>query len=299
MSFKPQILNHGDAARAWARERQGTGLRVGFVPTMGALHAGHLSLVAAARRECDATIASVFVNPTQFAPHEDFARYPRDLEADVALLAQAGCDAVFTPTADEIYPAGFCTTVDVGPVARVLEGAARPTHFVGVATVVLKLLHLTHADLAYFGRKDYQQTVVVQRLVADLNVPCGVRVCPIVREADGLAMSSRNRYLSGEDRARAVSLSAGLRAAEALVQRGERDAGALRGAVERELSAAGVEHDYIELVADGSVTPVETLAGPSTLLVAARLGGVRLIDNAQLDPAARDPKDHGEVGPPC
>jgi pantoate--beta-alanine ligase len=190
------------------------GQKIGVVPTMGALHAGHLSLVKAARVDCDRVIATIFVNPTQFAPTEDLAKYPRTLGEDLELLAAEGVDAVLVPKEEEIYPPGFSTYVEPPAVARGWEGAARPTHFRGVATVVLKLLNMTRADICYLGQKDFQQVAVVRKMVADLNVPCEIRMCPTVRDPDGLAMSSRNRYLSPADRKIGLSLSRTLFAAE-------------------------------------------------------------------------------------
>jgi pantoate--beta-alanine ligase len=250
---------------------------------MGALHEGHMSLVDASRAECDLTIATIFVNPTQFAPHEDFDKYPRPLERDLSLLGGRGCDVVFTPTTADMYPPGHATIVEVGPVSQVLEGAYRPTHFRGVATVVMKLFQLAPADRAYFGRKDYQQTLVIRRFVEDLNVPIELRICPIVRERDGLAMSSRNVYLSADERRRALSLNQSLRLAEQLAAGGERSVAAIEQQM-RELigRAAGVEIQYIAFVADGTVTPVETIAGPTTIALAAHVGKTRLIDNARV-----------------
>jgi pantoate--beta-alanine ligase len=253
---------------------------VGLVPTMGALHDGHLSLLDAARAECDLAVVTVFVNPTQFAPEEDFQRYPRDLERDLALLAARGCGLVFAPAASEMYRPGHATFVDVGPLGQVLEGEFRPTHFRGVATVVLKLFQLAPADRAYFGRKDYQQTLVVRQMVADLNVPVEVCVCPTVREPDGLAMSSRNAYLSADERQRALVLSRSLWLAERLVSDGERDVETIRRQIEREINlVGGIDVQYIAFVADGSVTPVETIDGPTTVAIAAKVGKTRLIDN--------------------
>ena len=183
-------------------------------------HEGHLSLVDAARAECDLSVVSVFVNPTQFGPKEDLSRYPRDLDRDLALLGSRGCDLVFAPTVEEMYPAGYETSVDVGTLGRELEGEYRPDHFRGVATVVLKLFQIVPAEIAFFGRKDYQQSLVVRRMVDDLNVPIEIRVCPTVREADGLAMSSRNAYLSADERRRGLALSQSLQLAERLVREG-------------------------------------------------------------------------------
>src|SRR5947207_1716490 len=208
----------GDAVRNAVRTARAENRTIGLVPTMGALHAGHLSLVERSCRETGFTVVSIFVNPTQFGPQEDFAKYPRNLEADLQALAAYPVDLVFVPAVDDMYPAISATAVEVGPVAAKWEGACRPGHFRGVATVVLKLLNLVQPDVAYFGQKDYQQTVVVRRMVADLDVPVEIRVCPTVREPDGLAMSSRNVYLSPEERRKALSLSRGLRRAEELVR---------------------------------------------------------------------------------
>jgi pantoate--beta-alanine ligase len=247
---------------------------------MGALHEGHLSLVDAARAECDMAVVTIFVNPTQFAPHEDFRQYPRDLDRDLALLGDRGCDLVFVPTDDEMYRPGHATFIDVGPIGEVLEGEYRPTHFRGVATVVMKLFQLAPADRAYFGRKDYQQSLVVRQMVADLNVPIDVRVCPIVREPDGLAMSSRNAYLTSDERQRARVLYRSLRLAEELAAVGERDAATIRQQMRREIERTpGVELQYIAFVTDGTVTPVETITGPTTVAIAAVVGKTRLIDN--------------------
>lgn len=276
----PSVITHGHKLHEALRALRGSGRTIGLVPTMGALHEGHLSLLGAARAECDATIVTIFVNPTQFGPDEDFRRYPRNLDRDVALVRERGCDLVFAPSAEEMYRPGHATFVDVGPIGRVLEGEFRPTHFSGVATVVLKLFLLVPADRAYFGRKDYQQTLVIRQLVADLNVPIDVRVCPIVREADGLAMSSRNAYLSDSERQRALALPRSLRLAEELVASGEREVAAIRRQMEREIDVAGgVELQYIAFVTDGTVDPVERIEGPTTVAIAAKVGKTRLIDN--------------------
>jgi pantoate--beta-alanine ligase len=219
-SVNPQLLTDGEAVRQTVVKARAAGKTVGLVPTMGALHEGHLSLLGAARAECDLTIVSIFVNPTQFAPQEDYRTYPRDLERDVALLGSRGCDLVFAPSDKSMYAANHTTFVDVGAIGQVLEGEYRPTHFRGVATIVLKLFHLAPGNRAYFGRKDYQQTIVVRQMVADLNVPIDVRVCPTIREPDGLALSSRNTYLSTDERRRAVALWRSLRVAEQLADDG-------------------------------------------------------------------------------
>jgi pantoate--beta-alanine ligase len=279
----PRVITEGASLRETILAARATGDIVGFVPTMGALHEGHLSLIDASRAECDLTVVSIFVNPSQFSPREDFGRYPRDLDRDLALVEPRGCDIVFAPTVDEMYRPGAATTIDVGPLSQALEGAARPTHFRGVATVVMKLFQLAPADSAYFGQKDYQQTLVVRQMVADLDVPIGIRVCPTIREPDGLAMSSRNAYLSIAERRSAVSLSQSLRLAEKLVADGERDAAAIRAKMEAHLRlSGGVDLDYIAFVADGTVTPVTTITGPTVVVMAAKVGKTRLIDNLRI-----------------
>lgn len=266
------------------RDAQRAGKVVGLVPTMGALHDGHLSLVDAARRQCDLVIASIFVNPTQFGLKEDLAKYPRDLDRDLALLAERRCDLVFAPAVEEMYPAGFDTSIDVGAVARPLEGEFRSGHFRGVATVVMKLFQLAPVDRAYFGQKDYQQTLVVRQMARDLNVPIAICVCPTVREPDGLAMSSRNAYLSTDDRRRAVALAEGLRLAQELHHAGERDPQRIESAMRSHLARAGpIQVQYIALVRDGTVEPVKQIDGPTVVAIAAVVGGTRLIDNVRLE----------------
>ncbi|HXY39280.1 MAG TPA: pantoate--beta-alanine ligase [Vicinamibacteria bacterium] len=269
--------------REWRRSAAGT---LGLVPTMGALHAGHLSLLAAALRENERVAATLFVNPTQFGPAEDFARYPRDLARDQALLEGQGCDALFAPTVEEMYPAGSETTVDVGSVARPLEGERRPGHFRGVATVVLKLLQIATPDRAYFGEKDAQQLAVIRRLVEDLDVRVEIRGCPIVREADGLALGSRNAYLSPEDRRAATVLFRALEAAEALWRGGERRSEALRCAMEQAIAKEPrARLDYAAVADPRTYQPLLTAADrPARLLLAVFFGRTRLIDNRLLEP---------------
>jgi pantoate--beta-alanine ligase len=283
----PQLVADGEAVRAAVLRSRQAGKSIGLVPTMGALHDGHLSLLETARTECDLSIVSIFVNPTQFSPQEDFRSYPRDLERDLELLGRIGCDIVFAPTEKGMYSASHATYVDVGPIGQMLEGEFRPTHFRGVATVVLKLFQLAPADRAYFGRKDYQQSIVVRQMVADLNVPIDVRVCPTVREPDGLAMSSRNVYLSAEDRRRATALSKALRIAEQLVNDGERDVASIRRLMQQEIdSAGGIKTQYIAFVADGTLIPVAHIDGPTTIALAAIVGNTRLIDNTLVATAS-------------
>jgi pantoate--beta-alanine ligase len=280
----PEVIRDGRALRQRILAARQAGHTIGLVPTMGALHEGHLSLVDAARTECDLAVVTIYVNPTQFAPSEDFRRYPRDLDRDLTLLGTRGCDLVFTPDDETMYGLGDATFIDVGPMATVLEGEFRPTHFRGVATVVMKLFQLAPADRAYFGRKDYQQTLVVRRMVEDLKVPIDIGVCPIVREPDGLAMSSRNVYLSADERRRALALSRSLQTAEQMANDGERDVETIRSAMRREIESAGViDVQYIAFVADGSVTPVKRIEGPTTIALAANVGRTRLIDNVLLD----------------
>lgn len=257
---------------------------LGLVPTMGFLHEGHLSLVRRAREECGAVAVSIFVNPTQFAASEDLDRYPRDEARDLQLLEEAGADFVFLPTPEIIYPPGFATQVTVGPIAEVLEGAARPGHFAGVATVVAKLLNIVQPERAYFGQKDGQQCAVIRQLVRDLDVPVTVVVGETVRETDGLAMSSRNVYLSGPERTAAPVLYRALKAAEALFRGGETSAEALRQAMRRVVATVpAAELDYAS-IADGETLQELEAIGPAGAMasLALRLGRTRLIDNLVL-----------------
>jgi len=273
-----------DARRQLAGARS-HGRRVGLVPTMGALHAGHRSLLLAAREECDVVVMSLFVNPAQFGPGEDLDAYPRDEAADLALADASGVDLVFAPPAAEIYPDGFATSVTVRGVSEPLEGAARGTeHFAGVATVVTKLLNIVQPDVAYFGQKDAQQALVIRRLVADLDIPVRIAVCPTVREADGLALSSRNAYLTANDRAHALGLARALERATTLIAAGERDPVAAGGAARDELAAHEVDPEYLEIVDPDTLAPVEEIDGPVLVAVAARVGGARLIDNVIATP---------------
>jgi len=257
--------------------------RVGLVPTMGALHEGHLSLVRIAREQADDVVASIFVNPTQFGPREDLARYPRSLDADLAALSSAGCQLAFVPAAADIYPPGFSTFVEPPAVAQPLEGACRPGHFRGVATVVLKLFQLIPANFACFGQKDYQQLQVIRRLVLDLGLPIEIVACPTVREADGLAMSSRNRYLSPAQRQQAVALSRALTKAAELVESGQRSGDAIRQAMRNMLTAAGIERiDYVAVADREMLANLAEVNGPAVALVAAFVGDTRLIDNRLL-----------------
>jgi len=261
-----------------------SGQRIGFVPTMGYLHEGHASLIRQSTARCDTTVVSVFVNPTQFGPGEDLARYPRDLERDQNLCLRLGVAILFIPEPAEIYPTGFATSIEVGPMGDALCGRFRPGHFRGGATVVTKLFNLVQPDLAFFGQKDLQQTSILRRVVKDLNLPVDILVAPTVREPDGLALSSRNAYLAPEARKLALGISRGLFAAEERFRQGERDAGNLAATVREELRGM----DAIQYCEAVDPVTLDSLAGaitrPAALCVAVLLGGTRLIDNVLLSP---------------
>lgn len=276
-----QVVEDIEALR---RARPGLPGHVGLVPTMGALHEGHLELVRAAKRENDSVIVTIFVNPTQFGANEDYGAYPRDLPGDLALLEREGVDLVFTPTPKLMYPPGYRTYVHVEEVTQGLEGERRPGHFVGVATVVAKLFNLTQPQVAYFGQKDAQQVVVLQHLARDLNFPLRIAVCETVREPDGLAMSSRNRYLKPEQRAAAASIYGALRAAADAYERGERRPEALRRAARTVLEAVpGAEIDYVALNDPRTLRGIiEATEQPILLSLVVKIGRPRLLDNALL-----------------
>ena len=279
-----EVLRTVAGLRQWSRDERNGGNTIGIVPTMGALHAGHASLIRAAAAACERVAVSIFVNPTQFGPSEDYARYPRTFEADCALAQAEGADAVFAPTVEELYPAGGTTFVEVEGLGNRLDGASRPGHFRGVATVVAKLLIASEADRAFFGQKDAAQVAVMRRMVADLRLPAEIVVCPIVREPDGLALSSRNRYLSPAERAQALVLSRAIRQAESLASAGERRSSALIAAARRSFAAVPeVRIDCIAAVDWATLDPV-AIAAPGTLFaVAAWVGQTRLIDNTILN----------------
>jgi pantoate--beta-alanine ligase len=266
------------AALAWRR----AGRRIGLVPTMGYLHAGHLSLVALARLDCDVVVVSIFVNPTQFGPQEDLAKYPRDFERDAACCREAGVDAIFAPEPGDMYAADFSTWVTEEWLSQPLCGARRPGHFRGVVTVVAKLFNAVLPDVAVFGQKDAQQCLVIQRLVRDLNFPVTLRIGPIRREADGLAMSSRNVYLSSDERQRALAISRGVRAAEAAFAAGERSGVVLCAKVHDAITAAGGRPDYVELRSRQDLRELPAASEPAVLAVAAFFGVTRLLDNSFL-----------------
>ena len=276
---------------AFAAEVRSQSKTLALVPTMGALHEGHLSLVRRAKTQCDVIVVSMFVNPTQFGPTEDLARYPRSPEKDLALLRPLGVDVVFAPSSSEIYPAGFATFLDPGQIATVFEGAIRPGHFRGVATVVLKLFNIVRPDMAFFGQKDFQQVVVIRRLVEDLNLPVRIAVCPIVREADGLAKSSRNAYLKAEDRKAALLLSRSLKRAEEMAQAGEGDAQKVLEEMRKTFGAEPrIQLDYAAIVNPATLEPVTQVIPGSVALLAARLGTLRLIDNLIFGPQGSTPE---------
>jgi len=262
--------------------RRGGG-RLGFVPTMGALHEGHLSLVRAARASCGVVAASIFVNPTQFGPAEDLAKYPRSFERDCELLEREGVELVFAPSVEEMYPAGAVTWVTVEGLSDKLDGRSRPGHFRGVTTVVAKLFHVVEPDAAFFGQKDAAQVAIIRRMVGDLNLAVEIVVCPIVREADGLAMSSRNAYLDGEQRKRALVLHRSLVRVQELVDAGERDVGRLMAAGREEFARENsVRLDYFEIVDAETLDGLESVSGGALVAVAAFVGNTRLIDNVLL-----------------
>ncbi len=269
---------------ALAGERR-AGRTIGLVPTMGSFHEGHLSLIRRARADCDVVVVSLFVNPAQFSPSEDFAAYPRDEASDTVRARAEGVDLLFAPALDEVYPRGFDATVSVGGLTETLEGDPGQrgrSHFAGVTTVVAKLFNMVGPDVAYFGQKDAQQALVIRKLVHDLDIPVRIEVCPTVRDPDGLALSSRNAYLSVNERERALALSRALRAAQARVEGGDRDAAAVLAAARTELDRSGVLPEYLELRSLRDLSPVERVNGSTLLAVAARVGRTRLIDNTIL-----------------
>src|SRR5215469_264559 len=274
----------------WMKEKARTARQeqriVGLVPTMGALHAGHLALVERAKRECSPVYASIFLNPKQFAPNEDLSRYPRPLEVDVKKLTAAKVDGLFLPDAAEVYPPGFSSYISVDGLSEKLEGKSRPGHFRGVSTVVMKLFQVVQPRYAYFGRKDAQQVRIVQQMARDLNLDTEIVVCPIVREVDGLAMSSRNAYLSAEDRKAATVLHRALQAAQGEIGRGVRDSLQLQNAIGKVLEAEPRAHaDYAEIVDAETFDPVVRISRRSYALLAVQVGKTRLIDNMLIEPA--------------
>ncbi len=284
-------VRKAEAARRIVKDVHRSGKTIGFVPTMGALHSGHLSLIRRARKETDFVAVSIFVNPTQFVPGEDFERYPRRFTRDKRLLQKEGVDLLFAPDVHQMYPKGFSTYVVEENLTKVLCGRRRPGHFRGVTTIVAKLLNLLNPDRAYFGQKDYQQSVVIERMVKDLNIDTKVVVSPAVRERGGLAVSSRNDYLSQEERKKALCLYEALKVARALAKRGERDCQKIVKAMKRRiLQEKGVRIDYVSIVHSETLKELSTLEGKAVAAVAVWVGKARLIDNAALYPkVAYDP----------
>jgi pantoate--beta-alanine ligase len=280
-----KIVRTVKALREAVSNARSRGERVALVPTMGAFHEGHLSLMRRARERCGCVIVSLFVNPTQFNERADLDRYPRDEARDAAMAEAVGVDLLFAPLADEVYPAGFATMVEVSGVSEPLEGAMRgPAHFRGVATVVAKLFNLAQPDEAFFGQKDAQQALLIRRMARDLDFPVHVEVCPTVRERDGLAMSSRNALLDAESRRRATALSRALFAVERAVAGGERDAERALAVGRAVLATGGIEPEYLAAVSAETLAPVTTLGGETLIALAARVGTVRLIDNVVVRP---------------
>ena len=280
LAVATSVLALRRAVESWRR----AGERVALVPTMGALHAGHLALVEHGRAAADRVVASIFVNPTQFGANEDLSRYPRDAAGDKAKLAGAGCDLLFMPSVAEMYPDGFSTRIDPGPLGAVLEGQFRPGHFAGVATVVAKLLLQARPDIACFGEKDYQQLQIIRRIVRDLDIPMAIEGVPIVREPDGLALSSRNAYLNPAERRIVPALHRVLREAVSRAAQGEKPGEIAAGASAALLRAGFAKVDYVALCAADSLAPLERLDRNGRILAAAWLGKTRLIDNLPLDP---------------
>ncbi len=288
-----RIVESPEAFRGALEVARAMGHRVGFVPTMGALHEGHLALVTEARARGATFVAlSLFVNPTQFGPNEDYSRYPRTFDADFARCREAKVDVLFAPAREAMYPKGFASVVEVRGLTDVLEGVHRPGHFAGVTTIVAKLFGLAGSCVAVFGRKDYQQWKVIERMARDLDMAVEVVGMPTVREADGLALSSRNRYLSPEERQRALAIARGLRAAVHALDAGERDAATLAGLARREIEPVFDAIDYVAIADADSLAPIDRVADRAVLAVAAKIGATRLIDNVVLG------EERGPAGPP-
>jgi len=279
-----KIIKDIDEMKEYSRQARREGKKIGFVPTMGYLHDGHASLIKAAREECDIVVISVFVNPIQFGPEEDLDRYPRDMEKDGKIAEDCGADVIFTPDRENMYPVGYSTYVDVtGNITETLCGLSRPGHFLGVATVVAKLFNIVGPDMSYFGQKDAQQQVVVKRMVEDLNMDTGIRLMPVIREEDGLAMSSRNTYLAPVERGQALSIYRSLLRAEELVTEGERSAEKIKKEM-REILEMGpdLRIDYVEVVDGDDLRKLENVRDNTLIAVAAFIGKTRLIDNTLI-----------------
>jgi pantoate--beta-alanine ligase len=293
-----EIIRTVSWMKEFSRKERAENRILGLVPTMGALHEGHISLIKRARAECSSVVASIFVNPTQFSPSEDFAKYPRNLPGDTAKLEAAGIDALFLPQAKDIYPPNYSTYVTVEGLSDRLEGRLRPGHFRGVSTVVLKLLQIVQPHFAYFGRKDAEQAAIISRMATDLNLDSEIAVCPIVREADGLAMSSRNVYLNAEDRSAAPVLYRALQAVQKSLQNGERDTASLQSAAQRVLALESrAKLDYAEVVDAETFQPLASISRNAYILLAARFGNTRLLDNmlVKFTPGSSGAEPHTEL----
>lgn len=279
-----EVFENIPAMKQFVHMKKAEGKTIGFVPTMGYLHSGHLSLIKKSTSQNDVTVISIFVNPTQFGENEDLDQYPRDFERDCRLAQEAGADAVFFPTAGMMYPEGYKTYVEVVDITKRLCGVTRPTHFKGVTTVVTKLFHIVAPDRAYFGQKDAQQLLVIRRMVKDLNMDIEIVGCPIVRETDGLAMSSRNLYLSGEERMQATVLNQSLEMAEKMIDSGERDSNTVKKAIKEKIGTMELARiDYVELVDTESLLPAQRITGEVLIALAVYFGKTRLIDNRILE----------------
>jgi len=279
-----EVISNRHEIYARISHERSSGRTVGLVPTMGALHAGHISLLERANEICDVNVATIFVNPSQFGPKEDYTRYPRTLEEDLAKLDRAGTHYVYVPEPNSIYPAGYSTYIEPPAVGNRWEGECRPGHFRGVATIVLKLFQLIPANVSFFGRKDYQQSLVIRKMVEDLNVPIRIETCPTLREPDGLAMSSRNRYLSGPERQQALGLWHALQAASDKINAGEKKVAILEQELKQTLHDHQIEQiDYAVVVNAETLEPVEKVEGATVILIAARVGTTRLIDNLLIE----------------
>ena len=279
------VLRTIPETRRWVQSERTSSRTLGLVPTMGSFHEGHLSLIRRARQSCDRTMVSIFVNPLQFAPGEDYVRYPRDLDRDLSLATREGVAAVFHPETEKMYPNGIVTSIGVGKLGEALCGASRPGHFQGVATVVAKLFNIVQPDLAFFGQKDAQQTLIMKTMTQELNWPLQIVVCPTVREPDGVAYSSRNSYLSAEERSRASVLYRSLRLAENLIHSGARDAAGVEGEMRKMIQdVSGAELDYARVVDPVTLEALQQINGEVLAAVAVRFGKTRLIDNLIIAP---------------
>ncbi|MCD4652086.1 MAG: pantoate--beta-alanine ligase [Candidatus Cloacimonetes bacterium] len=279
---KPRVIEHIHEIRQAVADVRASGKTIGFVPTMGFLHKGHLSLVRKSVTDNDITVVSIYVNPAQFAPGEDLSNYPRDLSNDLRLLAEEGIDYLFIPNNTEMYPDGFNSSVSVGNITERLCGESRPDHFRGVTTIVLKLLNIVQPENLYLGEKDFQQYLVINTMVTDFNLPVEVVSCPLVRESDGLAMSSRNKYLSADERKRALSLYQALKIVKSAFGQGETNPEVLRLLARQHILTFRGEPDYIEIADEDKLQPVQTVTSGNRLFLAVRFGNTRLIDNIRL-----------------